>query len=217
VRRDRRLPAHAQRRRFRGAPIGTGAYTASFKLDVAHTFPNGEGGICAPLKGRIALGAGTRDQLVLAVSGDSCEDGAGPLDAASFTGLAQFTVRHASGSYAEASGSGIASFTEDTAKHHRMTSSAESPAEDPHLSRGRLLLGGYAGALTIPLGACGNSPDGHLPVCGGAAGSCTVTQSPPAVRGVRVRVPSCAWVMLLTMARPRPTPAWSVRMRLELR
>ena len=50
-------------------------------------------------------------------------------------------------------------------------------------------------------------------VCGGAAGSCTVTQSPPAARGVRVRVPSCAWVMLLTMARPRPTPAWSVRMR----
>jgi hypothetical protein len=66
----------------------------------------------------------------------------------------------------------------------------------------------------IPLGACGNSPDRHLPVCGGAAGSCTVTRSPPASRGVRVRVPSCAWVMLLTIARPRPTPAWSVRMRL---
>ena len=33
-----------------------------------------------------------------------------------------------------------------------------------------------------------------------------MTQSPPAARGVRVRVPSCAWVMLLTMARPRPTP-----------
>src|SRR5918995_1408556 len=44
-------------------------------------------------------------------------------------------------------------------------------------------------------------------------GSCTVTRSPPAARGVRVRVPSCAWVMLLTIARPRPTPAWSVRMR----
>src|SRR5205814_9855903 len=51
------------------------------------------------------------------------------------------------------------------------------------------------------------------PLCGGAAGSCTVTQSPPAVRGVRVRVPSCAWVMLLTIARPRPTPAWLVRTR----
>jgi len=28
-----------------------------------------------------------------------------------------------------------------------------------------------------------------------------------------VRVPSCAWVMLLTIARPRPTPAWPARMR----
>ena len=41
-----------------------------------------------------------------------------------------------------------------------------------------------------------------------------MTRSPPAARGVRVRVPSCAWVMLLTIAKPRPTPAWSVRMRL---
>jgi hypothetical protein len=63
-------------------------------------------------------------------------------------------------------------------------------------------------------GPSGKSPDRHLPVCGGAAGSCTVTRSPPAARGLRVRVPSCAWVMLLTIARPRPTPAWSVRMRL---
>jgi hypothetical protein len=30
----------------------------------------------------------------------------------------------------------------------------------------------------------------QMPVCGGAVGSCTVTQSPPAARGVRVRVPS---------------------------
>src|SRR5215467_997375 len=36
---------------------------------------------------------------------------------------------------------------------------------------------------------------------GGPAGSCTVTRSPPAALGVRVRVPSCASVMLLTMAR----------------
>jgi hypothetical protein len=60
-------------------------------------------------------------------------------------------------------------------------------------------------------------PDGYLPVCGGAAGSCTVTRRPPAGRGVRMRVPSCAWVMLLTIASPRPTPAWSVRMRLVSR
>src|SRR5258708_13109549 len=52
-----------------------------------------------------------------------------------------------------------------------------------------------------------------LPVCVGVAGSCTVTWSPPSVRGVMVSVPSCAWVMLLTIARPRPPPASSVRMR----
>jgi hypothetical protein len=54
----------------------------------------------------------------------------------------------------------------------------------------------------------------HLPACGCAAGRFTVTRSPPALRGVRVRVPSCALVMLLTIARPSPTPAWSVRTRL---
>jgi hypothetical protein len=65
-----------------------------------------------------------------------------------------------------------------------------------------------------PLWNCTHWPaDRHLSVCGGAAGSCTVTWSPPAGRGVRVRVPSCAWVMLLTIARPRPTSAWSVRRR----
>ena len=55
--------------------------------------------------------------------------------------------------------------------------------------------------------------DRYLLVCGGAAGSCTVTQRPPAARGARVRIPSCARVMLLTIARPRPTPAWSARIR----
>jgi hypothetical protein len=107
--------------RFRGAPVGTGAFTASLELAVADAFPNGENGICAPLEGRIVLGAGTPDRLVLDVSGDSCQDGAGPLDAASFTGLARFTVRYATGRYAHASGSGQATLLEDAANHHRMT------------------------------------------------------------------------------------------------
>ena len=47
----------------------------------------------------------------------------------------------------------------------------------------------------------------------GAAGSRTVTQSPPAGRAVRVSVPPCAWAMLLTIARPRPMPPWSVLIR----
>lgn len=107
--------------RSRGAPIGSGAYTGSIELKVARAFPNGEGGICAPLEGRIVPGAGTRDRLALDVSGDSCQDGAGPVTAASFTGLARFTVAHARGSYAGARGSGLAGFSEDAANHHRMT------------------------------------------------------------------------------------------------
>jgi hypothetical protein len=107
--------------RFRGTPVGTGAYTAALKLRVGQAFPNGEGGICAPLEGRIVLGTGTPDRLVLAVTGDSCQDGAGPLTGASFTGLAQFTVSYATGSYAGTGGTGLASFSEDAAHHHRMT------------------------------------------------------------------------------------------------
>jgi hypothetical protein len=106
---------------FRGAPLGTGAYSGSFRIRVADAFPNGEGGICAPLKGRVVLGGGTADRLVLGVAGDSCQDGGGPLPEASFTGLAQFTVKHGTGRYARATGSGQATFSEDAANQHRMT------------------------------------------------------------------------------------------------
>jgi hypothetical protein len=107
--------------RFRGTPLGAGDYTGSVKLKLAEAFPNGEGGSCAPLKGRIVLGAGTADRLDLAVSGDSCQDGAGPLATASFTGLARFTVKRGTGRYARAAGSGQALLTEDAGNHHRMT------------------------------------------------------------------------------------------------
>ena len=59
------------------------------------TFPNGEGGVCAPIRGRIVLGAGTPDRLTLAVAGDSCQDGAGPPPLSSFTGLARLGRRQA--------------------------------------------------------------------------------------------------------------------------
>jgi hypothetical protein len=107
--------------RYRGTPVGTGAYVGSIKLTVADAFPNGEDGICAPLKGRIDLGAGTRNRLILGVRGVSCQDGSGPLETASFTGLAEFNVKYGTGRYAGASGSGQASFLEDAANHHRMT------------------------------------------------------------------------------------------------
>jgi hypothetical protein len=107
--------------RFRGTPVGTGGYTGSVKLRVADAFPNGEGGVCAPIDGSIVLGAGTPDRLVLYVSGDSCQDGAGDPRTSSFTGLARFTVKHGTGSYSGARGSGLASFSEDAADHDRMT------------------------------------------------------------------------------------------------
>jgi hypothetical protein len=106
---------------FRGTPVGTGAYTGSITLKVADGFPNGEGGVCAPIKGRIVLGADTPDRLVLAIRGDSCQDGAGDPTTSSFTGLAQFTVKHGTGKYARSTGSGLASFFEDAADNDRMT------------------------------------------------------------------------------------------------
>jgi hypothetical protein len=107
--------------RFRGTPVGAGAYSGTIRLRVADIFPNGEGGICAPLRARLVLGAGTPDRLVFAFVGASCQDGAGPPETASFTGLAQFVVKRGTGRYAGAGGTGLASFTEDAAGHHRIT------------------------------------------------------------------------------------------------
>jgi hypothetical protein len=106
---------------FRGTPVGTGAYTGDVKLKVAEAFENGEGGVCAPIRGEIVLGSGSPDRLVLAVAGDSCQDGAGPVTATSFTGLAGFVVKHGTGRYAGMGGSGLATFSEDAADHDRMT------------------------------------------------------------------------------------------------
>jgi hypothetical protein len=106
---------------FRGTPVGTGPYTGDIKLKLADQFPNGEGGGCAPIQGRIELGSGTPNRLLLALWGDSCQDGAGDPTATSFTGLAQFVVVDGTGSYSKASGRGTAAFLEDAADHDRMT------------------------------------------------------------------------------------------------
>jgi hypothetical protein len=106
---------------FRGTPVGTGAYTGSLKLDLADVFPNGEGGVCAPVAGTMTLGAGTPDQLDLAVWGDSCQDGAGNPAQSSFTGIARFAVVHGTGAYTHAHGRGLATFLEDAADHERIT------------------------------------------------------------------------------------------------
>ena len=106
---------------FRGTPVGTGAYEGAVKLKVAEGFANGEGGVCAPIDGRIVLGTGSPNRLVLDITGDSCQDGAGPPPASSFTTLTRFTVKYGTGTYAGARGSGVASFAEDAADHDRMT------------------------------------------------------------------------------------------------
>jgi hypothetical protein len=106
---------------FRGTPVGTGAYTGSMKIDFGAVFDNGEGGVCAPIRGNIVLGAGSPDRLVLAISGDSCQDGAGDPTTTSFTGLAEVTVKYWTGKYAGARGSGLLTSSEDAADHDRMT------------------------------------------------------------------------------------------------
>ena len=113
-------PLELDRGRFRGT-LGRGAYSGSLKLTIANSFPNGEGGSCAPLTARIELRTRSADRIGLLVSGDSCQDGSGPLDGASFTGLARFRVTHGTGAYAGATGSGLVTFAEDAAKRHRMT------------------------------------------------------------------------------------------------
>jgi hypothetical protein len=105
---------------FRGT-VGTGAYAGSLDLEVAKAFPNGEGGVCAPIDGHIVLGAGSPNRLVLALDGDSCQDGPGPVTEAAFTNVAEFTVKHGTGTFAKARGSGIASFSEDASDRERMT------------------------------------------------------------------------------------------------
>jgi hypothetical protein len=105
---------------FRGT-VGTGAYTGNLQLKFADEFPNGEGGVCAPVAGNVVLGDGTPDRLELAIWGDSCQDGAGDPTKSSFTGLARFAVVHGTGAYAHAHGRGIGTFLEDAADHERMT------------------------------------------------------------------------------------------------
>jgi hypothetical protein len=105
---------------FRGT-VGTGAYDGNVNLRVGEAFDNGEGGVCAPIDGRLVLGAGSPDRLILALSGDSCQDGNGDPTTASFTGLARFTVKRGTGAFAKAHGSGLATFLEDANDHNRMT------------------------------------------------------------------------------------------------
>jgi hypothetical protein len=105
---------------FRGT-LGNGAYDGALNVHVAESFPNGEGGVCAPVDGTMTLGAGTPDRLVLAFSGVSCQDGNAPLPASSFTGVAHWVVKYGTGAYANASGHGVYLSSEDANDHERLT------------------------------------------------------------------------------------------------
>jgi hypothetical protein len=105
---------------FRGT-LGTGQFSGDIKLNFTEAFSNGEAGGCAPFQGRIELGSGTPNRLVLALWGDSCQDGPGDPRMTSFTGLSHFVVVKGTGSYSKASGSGIAVSLEDVDDNDRMT------------------------------------------------------------------------------------------------
>jgi hypothetical protein len=106
---------------FRGTPVGTGAYTGSLEIRLAEAFGNGEGGLCAPIRGDIVLGSGTPNRLVLAIAGDSCQDGGDNPTQSSFTGLARFTVKYGTGVYAKAHGSGLMTSLEGVDDREHMT------------------------------------------------------------------------------------------------
>jgi hypothetical protein len=106
---------------FRGTPVGTGSYTGSVKLDFANVYPNGEGGLCAPIRADVVLGAGTPDRLAIVVRGDSCQDGAGNPATSSFTATGMFAIKYGTGAYAKAHGGGLFTSSEDANDHERMT------------------------------------------------------------------------------------------------
>ena len=58
---------------------------------------------------------------MLGIRGDSCQDGDGDLTQASFTNVAEFVVKHGTGVYSKARGSGLATFSEDASDRERMT------------------------------------------------------------------------------------------------
>ncbi len=106
---------------FRGTPVGTGAYDGHFRLAISDGFGNGEGGVCAPVAGRLTLGGGTPNRLVVRLSGDSCQDGAGDPTSASFTLVARFRIVAGTGTYARARGRGLATSVEDATDRSRLT------------------------------------------------------------------------------------------------
>ncbi|HEY7074392.1 MAG TPA: hypothetical protein VH418_03440 [Solirubrobacteraceae bacterium] len=90
--------------------LGIGTYQGSMRLYLRDAFDNGEGGKCAPAGGRLVFAG----RLVVALAGNSCQDGAGDPTKASFTGLFRFRV-------VNGHGHGTAVVTEDANDHEHLT------------------------------------------------------------------------------------------------
>ena len=104
---------------FRGTPVGTGAYNG--RAQGRRVVPERRGRRLRTDRRAHRARRRFADRLVLALSGDSCQDGAGDVTAASFTGIASFLVKHGTGAYAKAKGYGLASFFEDASDREHMT------------------------------------------------------------------------------------------------
>lgn len=116
----RRLPPRAHRRSLpRNARQGRLQRVA--RPPRRRGVPDGEGGVCAPINGTITLGSGTSERLVLALRGESCQDGADDPKTSSFTGLAHFRVKYGTGTYANATGRGLMSSFEGADDREHMT------------------------------------------------------------------------------------------------
>ena len=105
---------------FRGT-LGTGAYGGDLTLAVADGFPNGEGGVCAPIRGRITLGTGAPTGWSSPSTATPARTAPGPSPPRRSPASRRFKVTHGTGRYAKAHGRGLATFSEDAADHDRMT------------------------------------------------------------------------------------------------
>ena len=96
-----------------GATATAGAASAHDQRLVVRGDATAIDGPCDARGCRVDLGDGRFRRLL--------PDGSGPLESASFTGLARFAVQAGTGRYAGARGSGVASLAEDAANQHRIT------------------------------------------------------------------------------------------------
>ena len=121
------------------------------------------------------------DRLVLAVAGDSCQDGAGNPATSSFTGLARFSVKYGTGAYAKASGDGIAHLRRGRRRprphdarrpHHAPANPHQENPDEPH-DRSRAPAGRSASASA----SCSPAPSAPSPAMAASQSTCVYNES----------------------------------------